>query len=649
MCAPQRTNGPEWSYVARARKPSDISSRMIEQISERLERNLPIRRSLPAGGRLHIDRQLPFLVVYRPPAGVDDSGTERLVKGEASYLIAPKGKRHRHQVSALVSAIADSLTGVFGGFLVIEIWAGPDDDAAALPSGAPSPPGFRVVTARRDADSPSVVRLLKGLRRVRIADAAAEVALAPGSRLSPPDMPRISRSFGTASSPIRLIGIEVLPVYRDGDTGEELPIVSRSVHRQLSRAVQQSLYEFAFHQTTHRPRHYQALGRRAFVKAASRADQELSVVGSAFDLLLQISPVNTERAYRSFRRSSFERPPAFAYRHLDVDPSALKRALYSIPIDRVEDPTLESIFRQKQRELSLQLDLLGDRGTRRFLHTGTALYGAVDAPMVDMAHDLLTRIAPGATRQRGTTVSAVDFAAAAAEEIEKYRRIDPNVGATVELRDDVTSLVVSRGSLLVGSKMRFAANRVEPLIQHEVGTHVVTYWNGAAQRFRLLSTGLAGYDELQEGLAVLAEYLVAGLTEPRLRTLAARVIAARAVSDGSEFIDTFRLLTAEYGMAPRPAFQIAARVHRGGGFVKDAVYLRGLQRVVDYLGDGGRLDTLLVGKISVDHAPVIEELQRRHVLIPPPLRPSYLDHPDTHYRMERLRNNSDLVALAEPS
>ena len=80
-------------------------------------------------------------------------------------------------------------------------------------------------------------------------------------------------------------------------------------------------------------------------------------------------------------------------------PRALKRALYSIPIDRVEDPTLESIFREKQRELSLQLDLLGDRGTSRFLHTGTALYGAVDTPLVDMAHDLMTRIPPGATQR----------------------------------------------------------------------------------------------------------------------------------------------------------------------------------------------------------------------------------------------------------
>ena len=32
-------------------------------------------------------------------------------------------------------------------------------------------------------------------------------------------------------------------------------------------------------------------------------------------------------------------------------------------------------------------------------------------------------------------------------------------------------------------------------------------------------TGLTGYDTLQEGLAVLSEYLVGGLSRPRLRLL----------------------------------------------------------------------------------------------------------------------------------
>jgi len=639
---------PEWSIVASAGNRSVIGTRFIEQISARLESNLPIRRSLPDGGRLHIDRQLPFLIVYRPPDDSDDAGAARFVKGEASYLIAPRHRKHRQQTAVLISTIAEAMTDVFGGFLIVEVWDGPDREDGVMSNGAPRPPGFRVVVARREAESPSVVRLMKGLSRVEIAGVPAEVELAAGGRLSPPGLPRISRSFGTATSPVRVAGIEVRPIYRDGETGEVYPVVARALRRQVSRAVQQALYEFAFSQTTHRPRHYQALGRRAFVRAAARVDRELAAVDSAFDLLLMASPVNTDPEYRAFRRAKFNRSPRFAYRHLDVDPTALKRALYAIPIERVEDPTLESIFREKQRELSLQLDLLGDRGTPRFLPSSIALYGAVEPSMVSTAHDLLTRVPPAEPKGRGKSVGAAAFAAVAAEEIERYRLVAPSIGATVELRDDVTSLVVSQGSLLVGSKMRFAGHRVEPLIQHEVGTHVLTYWNGTAQRFKLLATGLAGYDELQEGLAVLAEYLVAGLTEARLRTLAARVIAARAVSDGSEFVETFGLLTGDYGMTPRTAFQIAARVHRSGGFVKDAIYLRGLQRVVEYLGDGGRLETLLVGKISVNHAPVIEELQRRRVLVPPPLRPSYLDQPDTHYRLERLRGNDDLVALTEP-
>ena len=143
--------------------------------------------------------------------------------------------------------------------------------------------------------------------------------------------------------------------------------------------------------------------------------------------------------------------------------------------------------------------------------------------MVAEATEILDRL-PGSPRRRGGTVGAAALAAAAQIEIDRYRERYPELEATVQLREDVTSLMVSSGSLLVGSGMHFTTRRVNPLIQHEVGTHVVTYWNGAAQRLKLLATGLAGHDELQEGLAVLAEYLVDGLTPARLRTLAGRVM-----------------------------------------------------------------------------------------------------------------------------
>lgn len=568
------------------------------------------------------------------------------MRGEASYLVAPGDPALRRDVARLASAVARTMIDAFGAFLVIEVWSGPDDDGGTSVTGAAQPPGFRVVVPDRDADTPSVTRFVRALERVRVLGRSAEVELVTNGAVAPPSMPQLARGFGSPTSQVRVIGVEVRPIHRNTEGGGDFPEVARQLHRQLSKAMQQAAYEFAVHETVHRPRHYQALGRRAFVKAVDEADRQLASVASAFDLLLMVSPVNTDQAYRSFRRNKMQRAPRLRYRPLEVDPARLKRALYKAPIEKVEDPTLAAIFSEKQRELSLKLDLLSDRGTSRFVHTGVALYGDIDDDTVGTANRVLDLLDP-AERGAGRIVDAAVFALAAQAEIERYRAIYPDLGAEVHLRDDIASLMVSGGHLLIGSGIRLQQRRVDALLQHEVGTHVVTYWNGSAQRLRLLATGLTGHDELQEGLAVLAEYLVAGLTPSRLRTLAGRVVAARAVLDGAEFMDIYGTLD-RAGFAPRPAFQTTVRVWRGGGFVKDAVYLRGLQQVAAYLADGGRIETLLAGKISVDHVAVIEELQRRGVLITPPLRPAYLDEPDTHYRLERLRGGLDLVELAEP-
>jgi uncharacterized protein (TIGR02421 family) len=186
---------------------------------------------------------------------------------------------------------------------------------------------------------------------------------------------------------------------------------------------------------------------------------------------------------------------------------------------------------------------------------------------------------------------------------------------------------------------------VEALIQHEIGTHVLTYYNGRAQRLRHMSIGLASYDALQEGLAVLSEYLVGGLSRPRLRLLAARVVAARLVVEGASFIDTFRVLTETHGLAHRTAFVVTVRTHRGGGLTKDAVYLRGLKQLVDHLGRGGEVEELFIGKISLVHIPIVRELRWRGVLVEPPLLPRWMKLPDSLERLAQLRRGVSVIKL----
>jgi uncharacterized protein (TIGR02421 family) len=208
----------------------------------------------------------------------------------------------------------------------------------------------------------------------------------------------------------------------------------------------------------------------------------------------------------------------------------------------------------------------------------------------------------------------------------------------------VSGLVVSRGRLLVNSDLSLPSSRVKAVLAHEVGTHLLTYYNGRLQPFQQLYSGLAGYEELQEGLAVLAEYLAGGLSRGRMRQLAGRVVAVRLLTDGATFVDTFRVLCREYGFSKRLAYNITMRVFRGGGLTKDAVYLRGLAAILRYVQKGGDLNPLMVGKMAVQHIPIIKELQYRKVLAPAPIIPRHLQDATAVERLEGLRGGDDSVS-----
>jgi uncharacterized protein (TIGR02421 family) len=184
---------------------------------------------------------------------------------------------------------------------------------------------------------------------------------------------------------------------------------------------------------------------------------------------------------------------------------------------------------------------------------------------------------------------------------------------------------------------------VEALLAHEVGTHLVTYYNGRSQPFQQLYTGLAGYEELQEGLAVLSEYLVGGLSRSRMRQLAARVVAVRRLTEGASFVETFRILERDHGFTQQSAYTITMRVYRGGGLTKDVIYLRGLRSLLRHVSKNGDLEPLLVGKIAEEHIPIVRELQYRKVLRPAPIRPRYLQDSEALQKLEGLRNRKASV------
>ncbi len=636
--------------TAAPRRPRAISKRLLTTIGARLGDNQRVRRTLPVWGRIAIDRQLPFLCVYRRPVKESDQGTYRFATSEASYLLCSAQKKLQSEITDLVQTVAEVMIEQFGAFLILELWAGPGNQTEGPVSTAEMIPGFEVLAQRQTAQESITGAFASALGGIKLDGRQAKVASRTTKRCCPKGLrpvlsPEIASQMGC-----HLYGLEIDPIYRDPETGEVFSRVLRVLRHRVTVALRRALFDFTVGNTTHRPPHFHALGRRAVIKALWDVDRMLAESAESFDFLLQVTPVNGEQAWNEFERKGYEQAPVFHYRPLPAEPLVLKRNLYRAPVERIEDPALALIFREKLDDIERQITMLQDRNTPRFLHVSIQQYGRVEDELNEQAVEILRAIPPksheGATAKR---VNAEQFAERAREEIEYLRQQLPEIGATVELRSDVAGLMVSRGNLLVSTRSQIPPSRVEALIQHEVGTHVLTYYNGRVQKLRHLYTGLAGYDALQEGLAVLTEYLVGGLSKPRLRLLAARVVAARMMIDGATFVECFRALDDGYGFNRRTAFVVTMRTYRGGGLTKDAVYLRGLGQILKYLSTGGELEPLFVGKIAARHIPIIRELRWRGVLREPPLTPRYMSDPAALERLQTLRRGVSVIDLLQRS
>jgi uncharacterized protein (TIGR02421 family) len=616
---------------------SSINNSLFDEISEALFLNKPIRRQLPEGGRLHIERQLPFLCVYRQPMQCKGRGTGRLLLGEAAYLLGYSHSRYFPFLSKLITTIAEHQIKVFGAFLLLELWEGdfPQSDQDNF--------FFRIVAPSHNPPQEAMEELESALLGFTIDNKHPHVELSYRDTVHPPKQRSLK---SVINNNLVTLGLEIAPIYRDPQDGTLFPMLLSELHHKLARALKRTFYVFTHSHTSHRPAHFHELGRRTLTQSLKETDDALFKISQSFDVLLHVTPVNASHAWNSFRRNRFQRAPEFLYRPRPIDPSQIKRRLFEIPIEQIEDPTLAHIYRQKQDELDRQITLIVDRNTPRFLHGSQMLYGHTEPALVEIAQQILERI-PAHTRDdnEGDSLDAVSFAKYAQEEISHYRQQDPTLASRVEIRDDVTGIFVSKGNFLIGSDARVPRIRVAATLAHEIGTHVLTYHNGKQQPLRELCSGMAGYEPLQEGLAVLSEYLTGGLSRPRLRLLAGRVLAVWHIEQGADFIETFNVMHDHCGFNRRTSFTMCMRIYRGGGYTKDIVYLRGLMALLKKLAEGQELEPLLLGKISHEYIQLVEELKWRKILTPGSLRPHYFEKSIAQQRLIQLRKGISVLDL----
>ena len=606
----------------------------VPEFGPRGELRQPVGRS----GRVHLDRWLPFLVLHRSDEP-ESSIARRVAVNSPSYLIwSPEEDA---EAAEALRAIAAALQGRLGPILLIHVedapWQRQAKDTPVLPPfvvriGAAG--GDRALRAL-DALSEACGEVEVDLRRATV-DAAVEPE-AEGGPAAPPGEPASAQ----AEDRLRMT---IPPIHRAPD-GRPYPRLTHDLAVALGDALLRAAAAF-MEGAPGAPLHYRALGRSAFLAAALHADRKLDAIARSYDFLLSLTPINSAEAMHLFLDGRGEKVPQFRYRPLTVDPDVAKRDLYDIDLTLLEDPTLERLLCAKRRELDYQLTMLATRNTPGFRPASQLLYGAVEPRLLGDAQAILAAKSRGGSAD-DEPVGAEEIAAAARALVERYRRADQSFDATVEVRDDVSGLLVSGHKLMIARDSRVAAGRVDPLLAHEVSVHLLTCCNGAAQGLTIFRTGLADYEGIQEGLGVFAEWAVGGLTARRLRLLAGRVVAVDAMLGGADFIETWRRLTRDLGFTRPAAFNVAMRVFRSGGFAKDAIYLKGFRQVVDLVAAGASLDPFWLGKIAPEDVAAIEELLLRGLLRPPLFRPEFLDREDARRRIARLRDGLTFDRLLE--
>ena len=365
-----------------------------------------------------------------------------------------------------------------------------------------------------------------------------------------------------------------------------------------------------------------AVSPRPLPPVAAEVDAALIEIDAGLDWLIALTPLGTDALWEDFEASGRRRVAPLRYAEPPAGLDAMRERLLALPVERIESPLLAGVLGEKQRELARMIELVRLRGTDGFVGASIDLFGGVEAGLLALASDVLASVADSEPLEADTGVDAV--VAAVEDEVDWYRGRAPGFSLDVVVDADIGSLMmVSHGRLYLDARLRLPRARLQPLVQHEIGTHVLTRHNGLQQPLRQLSVGLAHYDPLQEGLGVLAEYLSGYLPGERLRVLAARVVAADMAIHGEDIPAVFACLHDAHGFSTADAFDIAVRALRGGGLTKDAVYLRGLRDLIGHLGSGGSFEWLFAGKFALDHLVVLEQLAAAGWVLPPALLPRY--------------------------
>ncbi len=349
-------------------------------------------------------------------------------------------------------------------------------------------------------------------------------------------------------------------------------------------------------------------------KALFEIDQNLDRLVHNIELLNYLNPLNIEQEKKRFFASKYSYNPEFKYRKIKFNPFKLQRLFFNQRLERIEDEDIRKLYRNIIYEYSGLIECIETIGKgKQFYYNSLKVFGTPKERDVENARFILHFEDEKPDDSLVKKYNAMQ-AQAYFEDFGKRYDFDFTIRQSTNI-SAAAMVLNATNSLLLKKNNTFSDNQLKVLANHEIGVHLVTTHNGKSQPLKIFSNGFVNNTETQEGLAVFSEYMSGNLTLSRMKELAYRVIAADSLIKGYSFVDTFDLLFNQYKVNREKAWQISLRVHRGGGFTKDFLYLTGLKKVYDFYQDQRDLSDLLTGKVTLENLAMIKRLKNMGLAI----------------------------------
>jgi uncharacterized protein (TIGR02421 family) len=336
-------------------------------------------------------------------------------------------------------------------------------------------------------------------------------------------------------------------------------------------------------------------------------DANLNRLVKNIELLNYINPLNIAAEKKKFFSSKYNYEPQFKYPKMRFNGYKLHRLFFSQRLERIDDEDIRQLYEDIIYEYSGLIECIETIGQgRKFYFNSLKSYGTPTEKDIENAKFIL--------RFEDSEEDDIMLPKYSAYEAKDYfdefsKRYDFKYNLKISNNLSAAAMVLNNTQTLVLKKSyKYSLNQLKVLANHEIGVHLVTTFNGLEQPLKIFSNGLPNNVETQEGLAVYSEFMSGCLTIERLKELAFRVIAVDSLNKGYSFSDTFHLLHNQYKLNRDEAFAITLRVHRGGGFTKDHLYLRGIRNIYKYANADKDLGVLLTGKVSQEYIPTINKL-----------------------------------------